>query len=91
MHSRLEPEELCPLLLGVGRGIYILLKVLPFFFPLAKFQSDYSWHQATHNSCHVVSLEAACDLSEMQDATREYMGEEECQVQGVIYMESQST
>ena len=60
------------------------------FFPLAKFQSDYSWHQATQQ-LGLVSLKlSACDLSEMQDATREYMGEEECQVQGVIYMESES-
>lgn len=48
MHNRLAPEELCPPLLGVGKKIYILLKVLHFFFlPFAKFQSDYSWHQAT--------------------------------------------
>lgn len=48
MHSRLAPGELCPPLLGVRKRIYILLKVLHFLFlPLAKFQSDYSWHQAT--------------------------------------------
>lgn len=44
MHSRLEPEELCPLLLDLYtlEGLAFF-----FFFPLAKFQSDYSWHQAT--------------------------------------------
>ena len=31
IHTRLVPQEICPVLLGIGRGFYTLMKVLLFF------------------------------------------------------------
>ena len=62
-----------PPFLGIGRGVYILMEVLLFFFfSSAKFQNGHSWHQATQQPGLVTLNLSARDLpSEMQNATRQ--------------------
>ena len=57
---------------GIGRGVYILMEVLLFFFSSAKFQNGHSWHQATQQPGLLTLNLSARDLpSEMQNATRQ--------------------
>ena len=74
IHTRLVPQELCPVLLGIGRGFYTLMKVLLFFFPLVKFQNSYSCHQATQQPGLLSLKLSASDLFEMHNDTTECRG-----------------
>ena len=77
------------LFLGEQGEVLYLLKVLQ-FFSLAKFQNGHSSRQTTQQ-LGLVSLKLSVHdlLSEMHNATREYGGKE-CQVNGIIYMKSES-
>ena len=83
-HSRLAPQELCPPLWGIGRGFYILMKVLHFFFfSFSRFENNHSWHRATQQPGLVSLKLSAHDFLKCR-MLQERVGGERCQVQCII-------